>query len=138
MRLSSRGCVEPVDYQCASCAHGYKFIDGSCIKVIQGCLKYKNSNQCAQCQEPFKLTINGECQILGCFKYCESGCLQCKTPFVQKNYVCLIDYCQKYAIDGCSECQDGYLLVNGRCEKKDVNCLKYSFMNGNVVCEKCV
>lgn len=127
-----------VSYQCTTCSAGYTFINNACIKIISGCLQYNTNNLCTSCQAPFQLTINGNCQILGCQTYRETGCSSCVSPFVLNNNICVIDNCLRYVNDGCSSCNDGYQLVNKKCFVKDVNCLQYSIdSKNNPICTQC-
>jgi len=112
LRLSAKGCVQVNTYQCTSCSVGYTFLNNSCIKVIQGCLQYNSNQLCTKCKDPFQLTINGDCQVLGCKSYCENGCLNCNPPFLLNNGICIINNCLQYVSNGCSACKDGYQLAN--------------------------
>lgn len=125
-------------FQCKQCPAGYQFIAGKCIKTIVGCQQYSNNGLCSQCARPFQLTVNGQCQILGCVRYCAQGCEQCTTPFQLSNYICAIPNCSQYSNNGCLKCDDGYLLSQNRCILKDPNCLSYDWINGNTICTKCI
>lgn len=74
LRLSANGCVQPINYTCKQCAQGYIFVEEKCVKAIFGCQQYNTNGLCTQCSQPFQLTVNGQCQILGCKSYCSQGC----------------------------------------------------------------
>jgi hypothetical protein len=138
LRLTAQGCVQAAEYQCKSCASGLTFLNGACVKVIFGCLSYQNGSCCAQCASPFQLTVNGECQILGCQDYCQQGCTRCLAPFTLSNGLCSIDGCSNYDSKGCIACQSAYLLGAGACWPKDPNCAAYGPVSSKPLCRQCV
>lgn len=124
-------------FQCKECPLGYIFVAGRCINQITGCQQYNPNGQCSQCAAPFQLTVNGQCQILGCKRYSAQGCDECVSPFRLQNSVCVIPNCAQYSSTGCVRCQDNFILSNNQCISKDPNCLAYDLVNGQTACVKC-
>ena len=136
-RLTQQGCKAETPFQCQLCPPGLIFIAGKCLKVIPGCQQYSPDGLCKQCQPIFQLTVNGQCQIVGCSNYCSQGCQQCLPPFQLSNYQCVIPHCLKVGTQGCSQCEDNYLLSQGQCLQKDSNCAQYNVVNGVSTCVQC-
>lgn len=119
--------------KCLKCSVGF-FVnkDGKCEAKKPGCV-YQGYN-CTNCSQPFSLN-NGQCEIFGCKLTGETGCLQCKEPFVVdlKTNSCVIEGCSTYDTDGCKKCETPYLLNDTDKTCKIEKCLK----SANQICEAC-
>ncbi|ELP86317.1 hypothetical protein EIN_035840 [Entamoeba invadens IP1] len=133
--------------KCRECVN--TFTSGSttkCSLCTNGMSTDTSLDACSQITDGPEVHDGSNCALAG-LKDGQQICLRCYGNYSfgtesGKTEHCatanpLVEGCLRQNQDKCSKCDIGYLLVDGECQKTDVNCDSYTYTNEVLTCKTC-